>query len=159
MDQELMNVAPKTLYATAGGVIKAVYEDEIAAAIVDLTYRTTAPFVVELTMTAFTETENGSHAESATWMLGRDLIADALRTGQPAGKGDVALQYDSANDQMTIVFTDGNEFRNPEHRAGTHRLLVDGEPIRVLMQHAQRLVPTPVLDVDQFLDEVLGEQP
>lgn len=158
MDQELMNTAPKTLYATAGGVIKAVHLDEIYAAIVDLTYRTNAPFVVELTMTAFTETPHGSHAESATWLLGRDMLAEALASGQPLGQGDVAMHYDRRTDQLTLVFTDGNVFNNPEQMRGTHRLVVDAEPIHTFLRHAQRLVPTPVLDVDQFLDEVLGEQ-
>ncbi len=152
MDQELKR---KTLVATAGGVIKAVQLDALAPAIVDLTYRTDDPFIIELTVTAFAETQRGSHAESSTWLIGRDLFAQGLTTGEPVGEGDVAIAYDRRHDQVSIAFTDTSE-RNPDGLAGTHRLVVDGEPIRTLVHHAYLLVPVPRMDVDAFIDDVLG---
>ncbi len=158
MEQELKNPARRTLHATTGGVIKAVHLDLIRPAIVDLTYRTDQPLTVNLTLTAFTETPQGAHAESATWLVGRDVLGEGLATGEPAGDGDFAMSYDALLNQVTMVFTDGDPHHNPDGIPGTHRLVVDGEPICTLIRHSYLLVPQPQLDVDAFIADVLGPE-
>lgn len=152
MDQELKR---KTLVAAAGGVMKAVSMDALTPAICDLTYRTDDPLVVELTITTFIETRFGAHAESAVWMVGRDLLAQGLASGQPVGEGDIAIAYDTTHDQVIIVFTDQSA-RNTEGLRATHRLQLDGEPVCTFIRHCYLLMPEAGMNVDQFIDDVLG---
>ena len=153
MDQELKR---KTLVATAGGVMKALHLDARTPAMCDLTYRTDDPEVVEMTITTFIETERGAHAEFTTWMVGRDLLNEGLSSQQPVGEGDIAVGYDYRHDQVVMVFTDGSE-RNPGGLRATHRLQLDGQPVRTFIRHCYLVMPEAHLDVDGFIADVLGQ--
>ena len=66
---------------------------------VELGYDPADPFAVRLTL--------GSAARSTTWVFGRDLLADGLRSMVPVGEGQVLVQATSVLTEISHTDDDG----------------------------------------------------